>query len=144
MRPSLAARSLFLAAISRPRFLNNVLALVKSPLASSRAFLQSITPQDVSSLRRLKSPAVAIICNLRHVRANTGVRPYVILNGRYFLGLGRDLCFFARQKLAAAFKNAVGDQTRDELDGFNRIVIARDGILDQVRVGIGVNDTDDG
>src|SRR2546426_731410 len=100
MTPSAVARSALLAASAKPFFLRLSLALSRSPLLSSRAFLHSSIPAPVSSRSCLTSFALIAICVVPGLpglggRAGLGHCLSVgsCLDGRFSCGFGFGFLF---------------------------------------------------
>ena len=82
-------------------------------------------------------------------RAAPGGRPILRLGGLTSFGrISRCLCFLnrpflLRRYLGGGNLNRLGNGLCDQLDRPNRIIIARDRIVDQIRIGIRVGNGDD-
>ena len=171
MRPSLVERPDFLAACASPRLRRMVVASSRSPLASWRAALHSIMPAPVRSRSCLDEgggdlDAMTILSQSRARQVRSGAS---VLRGRRArrtasLGLlepGRDDRRRGRRGVrarpwrraaasaacgrfgdAAAREHRVGDAGREQPDRAQRVVVARNDVVDFVRIAVGVDDAD--
>src|SRR5688500_934572 len=161
-RPSDATRSAFRAAAASPFLRRIFLASSKSPPDSTSAFLQSIIPTPVSARSRATSfelismiprmtasavgyrpPAwrtAASGGSLRRVGDDGGLRE--LRRTRALFGRGR----LFRHALLVGVKpleNRVGDPGCEETDRADRVVVARDHVVDDVRIAVRVHDGHD-
>src|SRR6185312_818074 len=51
--------------------------------------------------------------------------------------------FLADRRFAARFDDRIGNRLRDQLDRANRVIVARNGNRDEIRIGVRVDDRDD-
>ena len=123
-----------------------------SPAVSSSARLQSIIPAPVASRSSLTSDALIVVLTPTHPFRH---------GGRLELGLGlgapsaavplqrhrsgrRLRRHLGRGHLRPAGSNAVGDDPGDEVARPDRVVVAGDDVLRLVRIGVRVDEADDG
>src|SRR5437016_5650771 len=154
MTPSLASRPAFLAAVATPFLRRMSTAAGKSPFASTSAFLQSIKPALVIS--RSFPTAVAVIsailgrrrgCGRSRGGGSRGCFAFDC-NGRRSVRSGGFLSLFPSRVFGFVFGPRLGNDLRDDAqnqpDGPDRVVIARNRVIHQIRIAVGVHDGDDG
>src|SRR3990167_626503 len=115
MIPCEAARPAFLSALACPFLRNNKAVFSKSSPDSTRAFLASTTPAPVCSRNFLTCSKLGILS---------------LLTRRRLRGRSR---FFA-------LDNGIRDHITDQLDGLDGVIVGRNRIIDQLRIGVGIND----
>src|SRR5882724_5659211 len=160
MTPSFASRPAFLAAVATPFLRRMSTAAGKSPFASTSAFLQSIKPALVIS--RSLPTAAAVISAILGGRRDCGRRRgcgrsrdgripggrAFGCNGRSSLRGGGFLSLFLSRVFGFVFGPRLGNGLRDDAqnqpDGTDRVVVARNRVIHQIRIAIGVHDGDDG
>src|ERR1700758_3342526 len=154
-RPSAVERSARLPTSFAPLMRSSSTALSKSPSLSVRAFLQSSMPAPVSSRSRLTSAAVKFaISAFRGVCFGLGGSVAGGLRGRagqqLLLPLGERLGALGIGLVPIAQSRAglqtLGDARSDHLgeqrSRADRVVIARDRVVNEVGIAVGVEDRD--
>ena len=106
-----------------------------SPLVSTRAFLQSIMPQPVFSLKACTSLAVKAIF-ISSVYYNL----LFSIFGNFFSCLFNSSC--AHLITLSAFNNSSSDSFSDKLNCTDSIVVTRDNCINFVRITVSINDSD--
>src|SRR3984893_7481876 len=151
--PSAAARSARLPTSFAPLMRSNSTALSKSPSLSVSAFLQSSMPAPVSSRSRLTSAAVKFAISAFRgvgfgIGGSVGGGPRGRAGPQLLLPFGQRLGRFGIGLVAVAQSGAglqtLGDSRSDHLGEqrgrADRVVVARDRVVDEVGGGVGVED----
>src|SRR5262249_48560546 len=126
--PSLVARDAFLLAVAIPFIRRIVSALARSPLASSKARLQSIMPAFVfsrSCLTTFGSISVLTLIDLKFDAGNRLLRRHA-----------SHLDLFANPRFAAGRHNGVDQLLQNNANRTNRVVISRNRVIDLFRIRI--------
>src|SRR4030095_9212023 len=139
--PSFVARVAFFAALAMPLVRKIVSAFSKSPLLSTRARLQSMNPALVfsrSCLTSFGSISVVALIVLRIVKREKVEPPTRLASGRYACHFH----LFADAGFAAWRNDGIDQFLQNHSNRTDRVVVARNGIIDEFRIGVGIHDGD--
>src|SRR5262245_12878835 len=137
--PSFVARVAFFAALAMPLVRKIVSAFSRSPPLSTRARLQSMNPALVfsrSCLTSLGSISVVAFIVLRIVKRERVEPPTQLASGRYACHFH----LFANAGFAAGGNDGIDQFLQNHSNRADRVVVACNGIIDKIRISVGVHD----
>src|SRR5580704_18521362 len=139
--PSLVLRPAFFVACARPRLRRRIVASSRLPAASVRTALHSIMPAPVWSRSFFTSSAGMVGTRSSDGRGRLGAGPRPFRLAAAFSAVPRVGWRFGR---SATRDDGVSHTGGEQPDRSKGVVVARNDVVDLVRVAIRVDDADDG